>query len=214
MSQNDREWVKAAISNTGRLVVVTAMPMAAGIALISNDIVSLFGGDSFDQASMLVCILAAHIPLAALGTVLGAGLWALDRQRAWAVTAWCAVALNIGGNAIAIPVASAVAGQPAAGAALVTIATEAFMLARAWALIGEAVDRPMLLRAGTGAGFSCAIMAVIVLSLPPGAPLAAIVAIGAATYAVAILASRTVQFSDARFVARAIAQRQVSAQAA
>src|SRR5690606_37071019 len=125
----DRAWFRSAITNTARLAILVSVPVAAGLALVATDLVDLFGDGDFDGAALLVVILAGHIPLAAIGTVIGAGLWSLDRQRTWAMVAWVAVALNVVGNFAAIPLTAAMFDDGAIGACAVTLATEVFMTA-------------------------------------------------------------------------------------
>ena len=132
-SRNDTDWFSAVLTRAAGLTFATTLPMAAGVAIMAPTLTRTLGGNhEFGDAIPLVAILSAHIPLAAIDTVLGAAVFARDRQRTLAVVAWVAAILNPIANLIAIPLADRLWSNGAIGAATVTVATELLMAVALW----------------------------------------------------------------------------------
>ncbi|MGH2491104.1 MAG: polysaccharide biosynthesis C-terminal domain-containing protein, partial [Candidatus Limnocylindria bacterium] len=110
-------------------VVVVSVPMALGIMVVADGLIRALGYPaSFANSVLPMQILALHIPLAAIDTLIGTVLNASDRQRQWAMTGVAAAVLNPALNMIAIPLTQSALGNGAIGAAVITLATETFML--------------------------------------------------------------------------------------
>src|SRR6185437_11018895 len=111
----------------------------------SQQIAPLAGGSDFRSAAPLLAIVSVHIPLAAADTVLGTALFALGRERRFAVVAWAAAILNPIANVVLVPMAAHAWGDGAIGAALVTVATEVFIGANIWWMLRSFLPlQPML----------------------------------------------------------------------
>lgn len=136
----------ASLANRGiRLVFFVSTPLATGIALVAHDLLTMLYQDEFDEAVPIMRILAFHIPVAAMDTVLGMTLIAADRQRRWVMVAAMAAVLNIVLNLPAIPLTVRLFDNGAIGAATTTVGTEVLMMLGAFALRPSGVlDRATL----------------------------------------------------------------------
>lgn len=156
----------AALTNRGvRLVFFAGAPMAAGIALIAGDVITfLHYPSAFAHAVPLIRILALHIPVVGVTTVLGAALMACDRQKRWVIVGAIAAVFNPLLNWIAIPATSSAFGNGAVGASVITVATEFLMLSGALYLLRSrgVPDYQTLSYLARCAG-ACAMMACVVV---------------------------------------------------
>jgi O-antigen/teichoic acid export membrane protein len=119
-----------------RLVFFAGAPMATGIALIAGDLIAFFHYPrGFVHSIPLIWILALHIPVVGITTVLGAALLASDQQRQWVIVGGIAAVFNPLLNLYAIPATSTAFGDGAVGASMVTVATEYLMLGGALYLL-------------------------------------------------------------------------------
>jgi O-antigen/teichoic acid export membrane protein len=179
-----------------RLIFFLTAPMAAGIALVAGDVISVLHYPAgFTHAVPLIRILALHIPVVGIDMVLGATLMATDRQKQWVVVGCLAAFLNPLLNLWAIPATLRAFGNGAVGAAIITVATELFMMG------GAIYLRPsgILDRQTVGFLLRCALACLPVLAVvvvPGGAWLPVKVALGAALYGLASLLLRTVSVRE------------------
>ncbi len=175
-----------------RLVSLGCIPMAAGIALISGDIVSLLRYPAgFSHSIPLIRILALHVPSVAITTILAATIAAADRQSRWVVVGVIAAIVNLLLNLVAIPLAARLYGNAAIGASVVTVITELVMLT------GAVYLRPagVLDRATAGYLVRCLLACVpmvLAVLLVGRSSLLIRVAVAVASYGVGSLALRTV----------------------
>ena len=180
-----------------RIAVLVATPAAVGIALVADPFLTLLYGSEFHRSVPLLQILAIHIPIVSLDIVLGSVVMAADRQRQWVVISVIATIFNPLLNLVAIPQSQRLFDNGAIGAAVVTVLTEVILLVGGIALRPQGVlDRTTvngLLRIMLA---SSAMIPVVLLIRD--APLAAQIAAGAATYAVASLLLRTVSIDEVR----------------
>jgi O-antigen/teichoic acid export membrane protein len=165
-----------------RLVMFAGIPASAGIALVAPDVFALFHYQAgFQNAIVLVQILAVHIPVVGMDIVLGSALIASDRQKEWTLIGCIAAIFNPLVNLAAIPMTMRLFHNGAVGASVVTVATEVLMMLGAIHLRPSGVlDHSTTMFVvkcilATGA----MIPAVVALS---GAGLAVKVAIGVVTY--------------------------------
>ena len=191
----------AAIARRGiHVISLVSTPMALGIMLLPDKIIHLFGYPAtFDNSVVPLVLLAPHLPLAAIDTMIGTVLNARDRQRQWALTGVAAAFLNPLLNLVAIPYAQATWGNGAIGAAAITTATEIFMLVSGLRLLPPGVFEMSTLIAVLKCLLASATMAVAVW-LTRDLPIAVPIGLGAATYAATCLAIGAVSLGELREV--------------
>jgi O-antigen/teichoic acid export membrane protein len=116
------------VSRSLRLVTLVALPAGAAVMVLSNQITELLHYPTgFEPVARLLQILALNVPLVAIDMILGTALIAAARQRAWTIVGVIAGVFNPLVNLWAIPFAQQRFGNAAAGAAVVTVATELVM---------------------------------------------------------------------------------------
>ncbi len=186
------------VNSSLRLVAFFGAPMAVGIALTAGNIVGLFHyPPGFGHASMLMRILAFHIPIVGIDMLLAIALAAKDRQVAWLVVGCIAAVFNPLANLVAIPLTRQHFGDGAIGAAIVTVATEVVMM------VGAILLRPAGILDRGSVSFILRSVVASVTMIPAvlavrGTPLAVQVVVGAATFGVAAVALRLVSLRSAR----------------
>lgn len=201
------EWTRRALTNSIRIITLVTLPMAVGFGLLATDISRIVGGDEFARSGVLIPIVVMVVPLAAIDTILGAALFARDKQGTWARIAWLAAVLNISCNLVLIPVCAHAFNRPALGAAIVTLVTECFMATFAWTMMRDYLDFPRVLRALGACIASCVAMSVVVLVSKPTIGLVPSAALGAVTFVAFALALGVVRFDDARWLRNALLNR-------
>jgi O-antigen/teichoic acid export membrane protein len=178
-----------------QIVVFVATPAAVGIAMTADTFLHLLYGTEFQQAVPLMRILALHIPIVGVDIILGSVVVAADRQRQWVLVGLAAAVFNPLVNLAAIPLTQNLFDNGAIGAAVVTVVTEAILLAGAIRLRPEGVlDRATTRSLGKMMLASLA-MVPVVLALHPYA-IGYQVAAGALTYALASFALGTISVHD------------------
>ena len=179
-----------------RLVLLVSIPAAAGIAVMAEDIVGFFHTESFQPAVPVMQLLALHIPLAAVGVILGMSLIASDRHSRYILVAL--------GAAIISPIAAVSMinwsvdqyDNGAIGAAITTVAVEVFVMVGALALRAPGVfDRRTIVFTGRILVAGGA-MALVVWVLDPG--LLVGILVGIVSYAVAVVAVRAIRVGEIR----------------
>jgi O-antigen/teichoic acid export membrane protein len=183
-----------------RFTSLVAVPAAVGLGVVAEDLLGYFyKNEDFSNSIVLMQILAIHIPVAAVDTIMAMSLIAIDRQRKYVVVAGCAAVLNPIACVIAIHLTMDAYGNGAIGAAIVTVGTEIAILGAALSIRPRGVmDRWTAWTCGriVGAGLT---MGVIVLAAG-SLPLPAQIALGIVGYGVASLVFRTVSIADVRRV--------------
>ncbi|HUN65098.1 MAG TPA: flippase [Bacteroidota bacterium] len=117
-------------------IMVAVFPITICMFALSHDIIKLFYGlTGFGPSVILLQLLSVGLPLIYIDMVLGTAIFACDKQRQWAVTAFFAAILNIVLNYFLIPYFQVRAGNGAIGASIATIITEFFILLNALALL-------------------------------------------------------------------------------
>jgi O-antigen/teichoic acid export membrane protein len=187
-----------------RFTSLVAVPAAVGLGVIAKDLLGFFyEGEDFSNSVGLMQILAIHIPVAAVDTILAMSLIAVDRQRKYVFVAGCAAVLNPIACVVAINLTLDAYDNGAIGAAIVTVGTEMAILGAALLIRPRGVmDRWTALTCGriVAAGVAMGVVVLVAGDLP----LAIQVALGVVAYAVASLAFRTVEISDVRRVLRQV----------
>jgi O-antigen/teichoic acid export membrane protein len=178
------------VNRAVQIALFAAIPMAAGIALVANDIIHFLNYPAgFEHSVLLMQILAIHIPVVALDMVLATALTAKDRQKAWLVVGCAAVVVNPTLNLIAIPLTSHNYGNGAIGASMVTVTTEVVMM------VGAIYLRPTGVLDRTTISFivrcvGAALIMVPAVMMTAGLPLGMKIVVGTVTYACAAWALR------------------------
>lgn len=194
---SDRARLASGFLSVFSLVLLAALPAAAGIALLAEPIVAVLLGARWEDAAPLVAVLAVYGGIRAAQANTVSVYLALDRPQLAAAMTLLNVVLSFGGFALALgrwPLAEA-AWALVLGT-LVATAVNLLVLARrlglTWRPVAGALLRPSL---------GIAAMAVVLLSLSnvlpasDGSPvfrafaLAATMAAGATVYAAALLAA-------------------------
>jgi O-antigen/teichoic acid export membrane protein len=179
------------VNQAVRIVMIAAVPCSIGLGMVADDLVRLVYEPDFYPSISLIQILAFHIPLAAMDTVLATALIAVHRQRRYLYVSLVAAGLNPIACVALINWADSRYGNGAIGAALVTVATELFILLGALRLrtpgvLDWAATRNLVQILLAGAAM------VPVLIVGGSLPLFVQVALGAATYLIALLLFRAV----------------------
>ncbi|HET6345804.1 MAG TPA: oligosaccharide flippase family protein, partial [Myxococcota bacterium] len=181
-----------------RLIVFCCLPMGLGIMLLADRLIDLLHyPESFSNSVILVALLAPHIVLVGADMVIGTVLNTRGRQWQWAMTGVAAAVLNPLANLIAIPVTQNLYDNGAIGAALVTVLTEALMLAVGLRLVPRHVFDGATLDGVLRCLLAGAVMMAAVW-LSRDLPLVIPVAIGAVTYGGACLVLGAVSVDDLR----------------
>jgi O-antigen/teichoic acid export membrane protein len=189
-----------------QLVLFVSIPASVGIMMTSSGILHFLYHDQFDHSIGLMQILALHIPIAAMDTVLATALIASDRQNRYLVVAVVAAILNPALDVFAIRLTMHRYGNGAIGASIVTVATEAFIMTCALAL-----RSPGVMDRRTMAYILRCLVAVTpmagVLWLMSDVELFVRIAAGGAVYAIASLGLRTISFPQLRQLAKEFGRR-------
>jgi O-antigen/teichoic acid export membrane protein len=187
-----------------RLVMFVAVPSAVGIAMVASDLIALFyDGNTYDPSIVLIQILAIHIPIAAVDTILAMALIAADRQHRYIYVAAMAAVLNPIACVIAINATMNAYDNGAIGAAIVTVGTEVFILAGALLLRPPGVmDRATVVAA---ARFTAAGLVMIpALWLADDLPLGIKVVLGVVSYLAASVAFGAISATDLQRAVREV----------
>ena len=174
-----------------RIVMLAAVPCSIGLAMVADDLIRLVYKPDFYESISIIQILSIHIPLAALDTVLATALIAAHQQRRYLYVALGAAILNPVACVLLIHWADSRYGNGAIGAAIVTVATETYILVGALRLKAPGVfDRPAIV--DTLRIIAAGLAMIPVLIVGGSLPLFVQVALGAATYVIALLLFRAV----------------------
>jgi O-antigen/teichoic acid export membrane protein len=187
----------ASIARRGvHVIALVSTPMALGIMLLPDKIIHLFGYPvNFDNSIIPLMLLAPHLPLAAIDTMIGTVLNARDLQRQWALTGVAAAFLNPLLNLFAIPYAQSTWGNGAIGAAAITTLTEVFMLVGGLRLLPRGVFSMSTVTDVARCLAACLAMAAAVV-LSRDLPLVVPIVVGGLVYSAAALAFGAVSVGD------------------
>jgi O-antigen/teichoic acid export membrane protein len=121
-------------------IMIAVFPISLCMFALSAHIIHFFYGISQYQPSVVnLQIFTIGLPLIYIDMVLGTALFACDKQKQWAATAFFAALFNIGLNYFLIPLFEIKAGNGGIGAAIATLATEFFVLVNAIYLLPDGV---------------------------------------------------------------------------
>lgn len=206
-AHNDRAFFKRLLSEGTRIVLIASLPMATGLIVLAPELTRLIGGgDQYDEAIPLLIILCIQIPLVAIDTVLGTGVFALDMQRRLAVVGWCAAVLNPLVNLAAIPLSVHWFQDGAIGAAAITAMTECFVGAWIWRMLGDNLNHRYVFSAMFRSLAACLVMGIIVYVARPYVGVFVAIPLGAVVYGVMALWLGLVSFAEAKRLRAALHQ--------
>jgi O-antigen/teichoic acid export membrane protein len=182
-----------------RIVLLAAVPAAIGLALVSDQLMHDLYNPEFWPAIVLIQILAAHVPIATVDTVLASALIASNRIRKYLAVSVVAAVINPLACIVLIHWSYDRYGNGAIGAAIATVGTELAILGGALVLRSPGVVD------ARSAWSSLRIIAagltmVPVLLLADDLPLVVRIALGAATYGLALIAFRGITGDDFRIL--------------
>jgi O-antigen/teichoic acid export membrane protein len=192
-AEKDTTWFRSVLTEGTRVALVTTLPMTTGLVVLAPGLVSLIGGPAYEDSGLVLAVLACHLPIVAAHSVLGAGLFALDRQRFVAVIGWLALGVNVLLNLAAIPLADRYLGNAALGAGAMMLVSELAIDIWIWRELGDRISRRTVMSSFIRCAAACLIMAGFVwLAADQFGTLAAI-PVGAVVYGVAAVAFRVVR---------------------
>jgi O-antigen/teichoic acid export membrane protein len=176
----------AALTRSGiRVLLLIAFPVAVGTTALADGLIVLIAGQSYlPQSAQALQILIWYLPLSFVNGLLQYVLIAVNRQRTLTIAFVIGVIFNLGANLALIPIWGYV------GAALVTVASEAVLMAPFLWIARREIGSIGLLGVAWRPALAAAIMAFPVWDVGTWSPLLAI-PIGAVTYGVVLLALRT-----------------------
>lgn len=153
-------------------VIFLTVPVAGLIFALAPAIPDVMGWPaSLQHAIPVMVILAFQQPLVAVDMVLGVSLIALGLERPWLKVAIVAAIFNLGMNVVAVPLAQAMIGNGAIGAAAVELVTELIFLAGALRLTPRGLlGRSDLSRAARICVAGVALVVVASALRPAGVP--------------------------------------------
>jgi O-antigen/teichoic acid export membrane protein len=171
------------------LLLALGIPIAAGILVLSDEIVTTLYGGEYAESIPLLRVLAIAIVLMYANGVFVQLLIATERQGRLAVTAGVAAVANVAINLALIPYLGAL------GAAIATVATEALVIVMNFSFLPKSLTRRLRFVAIGKYLIAAAAMSGVLLLLN-GRNLALLVPVGAAVYVVGIVVLRAVSQED------------------
>jgi len=156
--------------------------MSFGMAALSDRIVDAlhYPGD-FTNMVPLISILALHVPIVSVTIVIASCLNAIERQWSWVKIGVAAAVLNPLLNFPLVSLAERHYDNGAIGAAIVTVLTEAFMLAGGLALIPKSILGRASLQSSIRTLLAGCLMVGVMLPLRD-VPLIGVILIGSSVY--------------------------------
>lgn len=197
-------------NRTLRMVTVITLPTSVGLAFVAADLLDLVYGNEYDNSASLMQILAIHVPITAIDTILATALIAADRQNRYLLVAIGAAVINPLLNIVAINFAQDRYGNGAIGAAIITVLTELFIMVWAIVLRSKGVMDLYTWKFFGRCLVAAGVMA-IALALASEWSIFVRIALGAVVYAAASLALGTVSVDRARRVAKELGRSRVAA---
>lgn len=194
------------VNKAVRIVLLTSVPAAVGLAMVADELFDALYEPQYGPAKVLMQILAGHVPLAAMDTVLAIALIASNRQGRYLYVSIVAAVFNPIACIVLIHWADGRYGNGAIGAAIVTVATELVVMTGAIVL-----RAPGVLDAATTWRciriIAAGLVIVPVLLVGDSLPLLVQIPLGAASYGVGLLMFGAVTSSEIRALATSVTSR-------
>ncbi len=172
-----------------KYLLILVLPMAIGLAILSDRIVIILYSEDFANSASALRILTLDLVLIYFYGTLGGILVVMGKQNQMAITAGICAVLNIAINFILIPLYSY------NGAAIATVITETVLLGIYICLVSRYLGRLPLHRFIVSPLISCAIMAVVIHILS-GLNIAFLAAIGAIIYFIVLYLTKGLSSED------------------
>ncbi len=187
----------ALLNQAVRLVLLVNIPLAMGLALIADDLMTLLYGSEFKNSVVLIQLLCPFIPLVGLNTVIATGLIAADRHFRYLWVAGTAAVVNPPLAIAFIHWTESRYGNGAKGAAVLTVITEICITLCAIAMrVRGSTDRSTVIYS-----LKCALAAAIMIPavlVVRDAGIVVEIVVGGLAYVLASVALRTLTPSLAR----------------
>jgi O-antigen/teichoic acid export membrane protein len=183
LSLGERRHLAFAYAKSYKMLAVLALPLAAGIGITADSLVHLAAPRGFDQSILALRILAPSVALLFVNNAFIYTLTAMNRQGDFTRLSVFTLAVNVALNLVLIPAYGYL------GAAAASTLTEVALFAGGWWLVRrQSIPLPVF-SSITRVLASTAIMGVAVY-LVRSWPLALVVVVGAAVYAIALAGLR------------------------
>ena len=171
------------VNRSIHVVLLVTIPSAVGLFFVADQIITLLYDASFDNATVLVQIIAIGVPIMAMDTILGTALVATDRLKRYMVVAGSAAVMNPILCIVAIHAADSRWQNGAIGAAFATVVTELWIMVGALRLKAPGVlDGASVMRILRIAAASALMVPVLLLS--SSWPLLARIPLGVVAYGI------------------------------
>ena len=141
------------------IIMLVAIPLAAGVWLISEDLIALFFGAGFIESSTILGLLSCLILLAFVKSIIGVFLTSCDMQYKRTKGQWIAAIINLSGTILLIPLFGM------KGAAIATIISEVILVLLNAYNLKVVVGPPKILKYGFMASLGSLIFCGVILSL-------------------------------------------------
>jgi len=203
-SRNDNENFLTLARYGISLVLLTGLPIAVGLALVSSDLIALLGYPAgFDNSIPVLVIMASCLPLTGVLMVANTIVVAMDRQAGWVKIMACALLLNVVLNVVFISFFQSWNGNGGIGVAAASVIAESFQMTLSLRLLPKGLFGRELTPQIARALAATALMAgVVVGAQQAGLHLLLVAPLGAATYAIASLVFGALRPADLSRIAK------------
>jgi O-antigen/teichoic acid export membrane protein len=211
----DRETMRVAAQRSVQAVLITGVPLAMALMLLSGDVIHFlrYPGE-FGHSVPLLALLAVNMPVTGTLMIVGTIVIAANRQRQWAIAMLLTTVLSLILDPGLVLVFDRFYGNGAIGAVVTTVIAEGFMISIGLRLMPEGLlDRGMFSILFRALGASLAMVGAMGAAkavLEPG--LVPLALIGAPVYCVALLAAGGVTAGDIKALAGSILRREPAAE--
>jgi O-antigen/teichoic acid export membrane protein len=118
------------------IIIIVGIPISIGVFSFSYEIIKMFYGlQGYAPTILNLKIFAVGLLLLYIDMILGTAIFAINKQRNWAVVAFIAVIVNISLNYLMIPYTQVHYGNGGIGSAIATIITEFFVMCSALVIL-------------------------------------------------------------------------------
>lgn len=198
LSKQDDNALVLAAQKSVDLLMLAGIPIAVGVFLLSDEIITtLYGPVEYAASIIVLRVLSLAIVLMYANGAFMQLLIATERQHKLVITAGVAAALNVGLNLVLIR------SMGATGAAVATVATEAVVLSMNFTFLPRELTRELRLSTPLKALAAATVMAVPLIALN-GQNLFLLIAIGVVVYFLAIMLLKGLPADDWAMVKAAI----------
>jgi O-antigen/teichoic acid export membrane protein len=207
LSRVSPESMKYVFEKELNLLLMTGLPICTGLIVLAGPIVEfVYGGSGFQASIPVLQVLALGLLLLYINSAVGPVLVSLDMERRTFVVAAATALLNVGLNALMIPLWQHV------GAALATTASELAVCVGFFLLVPRHLLPHASLGVGLRAAAAAAAMALVVSFAASFAHVLVLVFVGAVVYGVLVLLLQVVPSEDWRLLRLALQRRSVELQ--